>query len=132
MGLIEVIKTIFTSPSEKQQQFLLNGQDLSSGFTPLHAAASQGYIHLIKFFLHYRPDVKLESIEGFPAIHYLVSGRVFEKAMTSECFHRQVPATETPTVHRKARDVIGGENFLVSLLGDIQVTEKYATMFANL
>ncbi|KAF3270421.1 hypothetical protein TWF132_004229 [Orbilia oligospora] len=132
MGLIEVIKTIFTSLSEKQQQFLLTGQDLSSGFTPLHAAASQGYIHLIKFFLHYRSDVKLESIEGFPAIHYLVSGRVFEKAMTSECFHRQIPATETSTVHRKARDVIGGENVLVLLLGDIQGTEKYVTMFANL
>ncbi|KAF3277962.1 hypothetical protein TWF970_004840 [Orbilia oligospora] len=130
--LIEVIETIFASLSEEQQQLLLNGQNLSDGFTPLHAAASQGYIHLIRFFLRYRPDVKLESTEGFPAIHYLVDGRAFEKAMTSECSHRRIPATETPTVHSEARDVIEGEDVLVSLLGDIQGTEKYARMFANL
>ncbi|KAF3178278.1 hypothetical protein TWF788_007457 [Orbilia oligospora] len=49
---------------------------------------------------------------------------VFEKATMGECNYR----TDGLRVHNIAQSVIEGEDVLVSLHGDIQVTEKYATI----
>lgn len=130
--LSDIVEIIFSYLDEEQRISLLNGKDLSRGFTPLHEAAKKRYLHLIGLFTRHNADVRLESEEGYPAIHYLIGERAFELAIASKCPHSTDRLSKENPSDSQAVAMKTDEDLLISLLGDIQVASQNSTLFANL
>ncbi|KAK6524434.1 hypothetical protein TWF281_011342 [Arthrobotrys megalospora] len=132
--LLQVIRELFRSLEKEEQEFLLNGKELSHGFTPLHEAAKMGYLELLHLFVAYNADVYLKSAEGLTAIEYLINEKGYEAAMVDRCDHRTGAVDLGKDVDHGNKDTTSSddEDLLLALLGDLRRTEQNSMLFGNL